>query len=156
MSSKQQEREALQKIREIVSGLGDDSYLAMAFDGCFEIAESNIDNDFACSLKQQVESAEKSYSESRKEISEWAAKLAASQDEVKTLTGRIGCLESEVKQKGEAVCVEHQRYLEELYKREAAEEQIQKLEGEVHWEKLTVMELKAKLYDYMVKEDEQK
>lgn len=149
MSSKQQEREALQNIREIVSGLGDDSYLAMAFDGCFEIAESNIDNDFACSLKGRAEDAEKKIDALNIEVADLEAQLTNAGKEIKFL-------ESTTEQKAEAICVEHQRYLEELHKREAAEEQIQKLEGEVHWEKLTVMELKAKLYDYMVKEAEQK
>lgn len=55
MSTKEQERKALEQIRKIVDGLGPDSYLATAFDGCFEIAEENIENDFACSMKQRVE-----------------------------------------------------------------------------------------------------
>ena len=38
--------------------LGPDSYLATAFAGCFEDAEENIKNDFACSMKQRLESAE--------------------------------------------------------------------------------------------------
>ena len=59
MITKEQERKALDKIRKIVAELGDDSYVAAAFEGCFEIAEQNIDNDWACSLKQQVESRDK-------------------------------------------------------------------------------------------------
>lgn len=55
MSTKEQERKALEQIRKIVDGLGPDSYIATAFDGCFEIAEENIENDFACSMKQRVE-----------------------------------------------------------------------------------------------------
>ena len=54
--SKDDERKALDKIRKIIDTLGADSYVAAAFDGCFEIAEQNIDNDWACSLKGQVES----------------------------------------------------------------------------------------------------
>lgn len=48
-ASKQQERDALDQIRAIVDTLGPDSYLATAFAGCFEDAEENIKNDFACS-----------------------------------------------------------------------------------------------------------
>lgn len=59
MTTKEQERQALAKIRKIVEGLGNDSYIATAFEGCFEIAEYNIENDFSCSLKQRAESAEK-------------------------------------------------------------------------------------------------
>lgn len=54
-ATKDQERKALEQIRKIVEGLGPDSYIATAFDGCFEIAEENIDNDFSCSMKQRVE-----------------------------------------------------------------------------------------------------
>lgn len=59
MATKDQERKALDKIRKIVADLGEDSYIGMAFEGCFEIAEENIENDFACSMKQRAEAAEK-------------------------------------------------------------------------------------------------
>lgn len=59
MTTKEQERKALAQIKKIVDGLGADSYIAAAFEGCFEIAESNIENDFACSVKQKYEAANK-------------------------------------------------------------------------------------------------
>lgn len=59
MTTKEQERKALEKIRKIVEELGENSYVGTAFEGCFEIAEENIDNDFACSMKQRAESAQK-------------------------------------------------------------------------------------------------
>ena len=52
MSTKEQELKALEKIRKIVEDLGEESYIGTAFEGCFEIAEENIENDFACSMKQ--------------------------------------------------------------------------------------------------------
>ena len=58
MTTKEQERKALAQIKKIVESLGEDSYIAAAFEGCFEIAEENIENDFACSMKQRAESAE--------------------------------------------------------------------------------------------------
>lgn len=70
ISTKDQEREALKKIKEIVAGLGEDSYIAAAFEGCFELAEDNIGNDFARSMKQIADSAreelETVYKENRK------------------------------------------------------------------------------------------
>ena len=57
-ATKEQERQALKKIRIIVAELGHDSYIAAAFEGCFDMAEENINNDFACSMKQRAESAE--------------------------------------------------------------------------------------------------
>lgn len=52
ITTKEMERKALEKIRKIVAELGEDSYVATAFEGCFEKAEENIENDFACSWKQ--------------------------------------------------------------------------------------------------------
>lgn len=49
--SKDTERAFLNEIKEILEGLGENSYCAMAFEGCVEDAEENIDNDFAVSMK---------------------------------------------------------------------------------------------------------
>lgn len=57
-ATKQQERDALEKIRKIVEQLGPDSYIGTAFQGCFEIAAENIENDFACSMADKVQRAE--------------------------------------------------------------------------------------------------
>ena len=43
--TKDQERSALDQIRKIIESLGPDSYIGAAFEGCFDIAESNIEND---------------------------------------------------------------------------------------------------------------
>lgn len=59
MTTKEQERKALAQIKKIVDSLGEDSYIGIAFEGCFEIAEENIQNDWECSMKQRAESAEK-------------------------------------------------------------------------------------------------
>ena len=53
MATKDQERKALEQIRKIVDGLGEDSYIGKAFEGCFDDAESNIDNDFWNSMAQR-------------------------------------------------------------------------------------------------------
>ena len=49
--SKDTERAFLNEIKEILEGLGENSYCAMAFEGCVEDAEENINNDFAVSMK---------------------------------------------------------------------------------------------------------
>lgn len=59
MTTKEQERKVLAQIKKLVESLGEDSYVGTAFEGCFEIAETNIENDWACSMKQRAESAEK-------------------------------------------------------------------------------------------------
>lgn len=58
ISTKEQERKALEKIKAIVDGLGENSYIATAFKGCFEIAEQNIEYDFADSLQERLKIAE--------------------------------------------------------------------------------------------------
>lgn len=69
-ATKEQERKALEKIRKIVAELGPDSYVGIAFDGCFEIAEENIENDFGCSMKQRAESAAKKVEELKVKLAE--------------------------------------------------------------------------------------
>ena len=68
MTTKEQERKALAQIKKIVEGLGEGSYIGTAFEGCFEIAEQNIENDFACSMQQRAESAEFRAEEAEKKI----------------------------------------------------------------------------------------
>lgn len=80
MTTKAEEYKALEQIKKIVSALGADSYIAIAFEGCFEVAEGNIDNDFACSMKQRAESAERQAQQKIKEAE-------ASKAEIKRLEG---------------------------------------------------------------------
>lgn len=61
IATKDQERKALSRIRNIIAGLGEDSYLASAFKGVFEYAEANIDDDAAYSLKDDYNSLGKLY-----------------------------------------------------------------------------------------------
>lgn len=55
MTTKEEERNALEKIKKIVESLGKESYLRTAFDGAFELAEQNIDYDFGNSTRWYVE-----------------------------------------------------------------------------------------------------
>lgn len=78
MATKEQERKALEQIRKIVEGLGEDSYIGVAFEGCFEIAENNIESDFFCSMKQRMETAERTvkiYGEEREGLKSRAEHL---------------------------------------------------------------------------------
>lgn len=57
-ATKRNERDTLEVIRQMVADLGPDSYLATAFEGCFEDAEQNIEYDAAFSNKSRLESAQ--------------------------------------------------------------------------------------------------
>lgn len=69
MTTKEQERQAIVKIRKIVEGLGENSYVGTAMEGVLEVAEQNIEYDAAFSLKGEAEAAEKREKEQR-EIAE--------------------------------------------------------------------------------------
>lgn len=57
--TKATERQALEQIKEIIESVGgSNSYIGTAFEGCSEIAEDNIKNDFACSMKQRADKAQ--------------------------------------------------------------------------------------------------
>lgn len=66
-ATKQQEREALERIRAILAPLGPRSYCRTAFEGCLEDAEANIDDDAAYSMKARYEEAQNKL---RREIAE--------------------------------------------------------------------------------------
>lgn len=98
-ASKQQERDALDQIRAIVDTLGPDSYLATAFAGCFEDAEENIKNDFACSMKQRLE-AELGYNRlvdklaaSEKALEAARADIEKKDEEIAALNARISAIQ---------------------------------------------------------------
>lgn len=67
-ATKEQERETLAAIREMVAGLGPDSCLAAAFDGCFQDAADNICNDKTCSYRTRYEDVAKELESARIEI----------------------------------------------------------------------------------------
>lgn len=93
IATKAQERKTLEKIMKMVEELGEDSYIGAAFEGCFEVAESNIRDDAMCSLRQRVDIAEQSLATLAK-VSEDVNKklqreLDAAKAEVKYLEERL-------------------------------------------------------------------
>lgn len=155
MTTKQQEREALQKIREIVEALGEDSYIGMAFEGVFETAEDNIENDFACSLAQQVRSFKDMSAKLTALNKEHTATIEKLRKENVLLAGRLhDCME------------EHKREVTELREEldehakeyQASAEEIRlnfnnTLEALLKGKDHEIMKLKARLYDLMTKEE---
>lgn len=144
MTTKEQERKALEQIKKIVASLGEDSYIATAFEGCFEIAAENIENDFACSMKQRKEAAEAAEDSLREKLT--AAKKELADCDSKRRVAEMNLEEATQKNNS-------------LRNRAELAEQHMKLEAEranrlADKNKLlaqTIIELKAKLYDYMTK-----
>ena len=54
MTTKEQERQAIEKIRKIVKELGENSYVGFAMEGVLELAEDNIREDTAYSMKKNA------------------------------------------------------------------------------------------------------
>lgn len=76
--TKEQERKALEQIKKILAGLGDEprnSYVLMAFRGCVEDAEENIENDFGLSWKDRAEKARKEAEDYKEQASRLAEEL---------------------------------------------------------------------------------
>lgn len=163
-ATKQQERDALEKIRKIVEQLGPDSYIGTAFQGCFEIAAENIENDFACSMADRVQRAEADVVRLREantlaatRIKELEDKLAESEKdyqaahetahiiaeqkdtEIAKLKARIRELLEDSKRGCEYLGEQASRAGEAQRRAEAAEAEI--------------ICLKAKLYDFMVRKE---
>ena len=78
-ATKEQERKAVEKIRKIINELGQGSYVGIALEGCLEDAESNIENDFADSMKSRLEHSEKRLREAQGRIAELEDKLSESE-----------------------------------------------------------------------------
>ena len=111
---KETERAFLNEIKEILGGLGENSYCAMAFEGCVEDAEENIDNDFAVSMKGRWESEKKAHEETREGL------ISKLNDRIK----RVAELEAEVQKA---------RRMEGQARKEAAETKIalEKAKGKI-------------------------
>lgn len=89
-ATKEQECKALEKIRKIVEDLGGtDSYIGMAFEGCFEIAEENIENDFGCSMKQRAEKAERDTQYFQDIANNSSSELEKAQEEIGRLRKQV-------------------------------------------------------------------
>lgn len=92
VSTKEQERKALEQIKEIIKALGPDSYVGAAFEGCFDIAESNIENDFLC----RVENYLAELKECRKELEQKEEELMAKREETDKLHDHIRYLKKQL------------------------------------------------------------
>ena len=81
-ATKAQEREALEKIKAMVAELGPQSYLKTAFEGVFEIAEMNIDEDAAYSFPGRVSLLEE-------QLKEMGSKYNAARSDVEVLNSQL-------------------------------------------------------------------
>lgn len=138
MTTKAEERHALEEIRKILSRFEPDSYLNTAFDGCLMDAEDNINNDFMMSWKQRAASAVEAEKLAKKENAELSMKCKDIQNLCDNLTKYINGLE---KQKDEMI--------RDMTGTNAA---LKKARKTLEKQASEILNLKAKLYDFMTKE----
>lgn len=149
MKTKKQEREALQKIEAIIESMGKDSYIGMAFAGCCEMAADNIENDFANSMMEQRDyEAMEGYKKDKI--------ISKLEDEKKTAEARADLEERTAIQWKEDCERWEDRYNREFSRREEAEatgsrlvDEKVSLEQKLEEAKREIVELKAKLYDFL-------
>ena len=108
IATKQQERDTLAAIRKMVEELGPQSYLATAFEGCFEDAEQNIEDDAAYSMKARLEIQAQRAIERGHEVDRLKADLTAAQSKIETLQSQFDFASQYIKK------LERQQLSEEL------------------------------------------
>ena len=152
-ATKDQEREALEKIKAILDTLGLDSYVGTAFEGCLEIAEENIENDFAFSMKQRVEAAVVENSRLKERVQELEDKLAESEKDYEAAHAAAHLVADEKDAEIQRLKTQVQELSEKLASAEEAPEDANEEAGSAEARsgeaQAEIVRLKAKLYDYM-------
>lgn len=135
-ATKDQERTALEKIWQIVTGLGPDSYIGMAFTGVWEIAEENIDNDFGQSARERWELAREEAEKQKVRADEAEQRAEKAERNAKTYLDGYGVVSDEK----EALI----QRLSEI------ERENSDFAGQIKACENQILVLKARLYDYMI------
>lgn len=143
MTTKDQERKALEEIRAIVEKVGgDQSYIGMAFKGCFELAEDNITNDFGDSWVDRWSSIVDENNKHIDEISELKRDRDSMEAELKAITDRLENLK-EIRNQWKEKAESNETALNENRKA------LNEIRASANDLELENMKLKAKLYDLM-------
>lgn len=139
MASKKKELETLEKIADLIESVGgDDSYIGKAFEGCYLLARSNIENDFMESWKER--------SDVKHEEGENLRRMM--ENERKTADALRDLVESE-QSHNERIEGERDELARKL---DEANALIEDMNKEHEADELKIMRLKAKLYDAMTRE----
>lgn len=143
MTSKDQERKALEQIRKIVAGLGEESYIGKAFEGCFEIAQDNIDNDFWNSQKESIKNMHKN-------LDSATSKLYNKTEELIEMKKRAEAAENHYNMTQKTADSWCAKYHEANDMAKENWNRFREQENKVEALELELVKLKAKLYDMMV------
>lgn len=151
MSTKDQERKALEQIRKIVEGLGGaSSYVGMAFDGCFKIAEENIENDWGGSMRDNWQSALKEQGKLREICAEDQESIRKQKQEIERLEQELQEANEDAQEWKKQYDRMHDKATDYANKATENWNNFREQEDKVAALELENMKLKAKLYDMMV------
>ena len=107
-ATKEQERETMEKIKAMVAEMGPQSYLKTAFEGVFEIAEMNIDEDAAYSFPGRVSLLEE-------QLKEMGSKYNAARSDVEVLNSQLDHVREQLAAAQEQIAtLKRQQFPEEL------------------------------------------
>ena len=150
MTTKNDERNALAEIRRIVDSLGPDSYIGTAFEGCWEIASDNIENDFADSMKERWESAREDAAHYHHACVDLTARVDDLNRALDCAEEENASLRSEIGSASEERGALHEE--NSILRRSLDETEFSSREKDAEIESLReeIVHLKARLYDYMV------
>lgn len=145
MATKDEERKALEQIKAIIAGLGEDSYVGAAFTGCFALAEQNIENDFLITIESRIVVAE----EKTKREQEKACALRKELDVERKRADDWEKAANKIKEKWRTAENGLLKLNDSFNKLENEYGALEKLNGTKDYELLL---LKARLFDLMEKE----
>lgn len=145
MATKKQEREALEKIMNIIESVGgDDSYIGKAFEGCYLLAQSNIDNDYKESMKSRVASKHDELLKTEVKLYQKSEELEKAERDLTNLQIDLDDANFQLNSALESKRCLWNSYIE-------SEENLKSTKDELADAKREITELKAKLYDLLCK-----
>lgn len=152
--TKAEEYEALKRIRGILKDFDpEDTYIGKAFEGCVEQAEENIRNDWMFSFRSRYENRDRDAAKLDEILTKTTEKLRKSEEARVDLTKELNQKDDTIARLEDA----NRQFSKEIDQKDA---ECMDLRGKV-WEaealigdlKQIIIELKAKLYDMMTRED---
>jgi uncharacterized protein YjaG (DUF416 family) len=145
MTTKQQERDALAKIQNIIANLGEDSYLAITFKGFANEAETNIENDWAMNAyetidlcREETRAEKRRYEEANDKLANVTRERDIAWNREKLLDEKNICKIQTIRELGMQLTAASNTNL-----------MLEDINGELNAE---IIKLKAKLYDIMTAE----
>ena len=140
--TKEQERQILKKIDELIKEAGPDSYINTTFAGIVEQAEENINNDWGCNYKQSYETSELQRAETLHQLRKEQETTRDLNEQIKTVTEALEAAQAKIE--------EYKHRIDDVRtEKNQISSELMKTKDEIESQKTEIITLKAKLYDLM-------